>query len=195
MPPGVRLKLHRRIRHLTRNSQLHTEGAMNRIGTLLAHGYALVVRIGTALSWLPPTVARLAVGWVFFQSGWGKLHDLPKVTDYFTQLGLPAPAFQAALTSTTEFVCGSLLLLGLGTRLAAAPLIITMVVAIRTALWDQVDSLGALFGLAEFLYIALLLGLATNGGGPLSVDWLLEHRAERRTAAEILPGSTSRARA
>jgi len=164
---------------------------MNRIGTLLVEGYALVKRIGTALNWLPPTVARFAVGWIFFQSGWGKLHDLGKVTDFFTQLGLPAPAFQAAFTSTTEFVCGSLLLLGLGTRLAAVPLIITMIVAIRTALWDQVDSLGALFGLAEFLYIALLLGLATNGAGPLSIDWLLEHRAERRPSAELIRGGTS----
>ena len=168
---------------------------MNRIGTQLTLGYALVVRLGAALSWLPPTVARLAVGWVFFQSGWGKLHDLGKVTDFFTQLGLPAPAFQAALTSTTEFVCGSLLLLGLGTRLAAAPLIITMMVAIRTALWDQVDSIGALFGLAEFLYIALLLGLATNSGGPLSLDWLLEHRTERRTSSDVLTNRTSRVRA
>jgi putative oxidoreductase len=168
---------------------------MNRIGTLLGNGYTLVVRIGAAFSWLPPTVARLAVGWVFFESGWGKLHDLGKVTDFFMQLGLPAPAFQAALTSTTEFVCGSLLLLGLGTRLAAVPLIVTMMVAIRTALWDQVDSLGALFGLAEFLYIALLVGLATNGGGPLSVDWLLEHRAERRPSPELLRNGPSRARA
>ena len=168
---------------------------MNRIGTLLTNGYALVVRIGTALSWLPPTVARLAVGWVFFQSGWGKLHDLGKVTDFFMELGLPAPAFHAVLTSSTEFVCGSLLLLGLGTRLAAAPLIITMIVAIRTALWSQVDSLGALFGLAEFLYIALLVGLATNGGGPLSIDWLLEQRTERHTSNELLTNRTARVRA
>jgi putative oxidoreductase len=168
---------------------------MNRIGTLLVEGYALLKRIGAAMSWLPPTVARLAVGLVFFQSGWGKLHDLQKVTEFFTQLGLPAPGFQAALTSTTEFICGSLLLLGLGTRLAAVPLIVTMMVAIRTALWDQVDSLGALFGLAEFLYIALLIGLATNGGGPLSVDWLLEHRSERKPSPELLRSSTSGARA
>ena len=149
---------------------------MNRIVELIAKAYGLATRLGDALSWLWPTLARLTVGWIFFQSGWGKLHDLNKVTDFFTQLGLPAPAFQAALTSTTEFVCGSLLLLGLGTRFAAVPLMVTMTVAIRTALWDQVDSLGALFGLAEFLYITLLLGLATMGGGPLSVDRLIERR-------------------
>jgi len=155
----------------------------------------LVVRIGTALGWVSPTVARLAVGLVFFQSGWGKLHNLAKVTDFFVELGIPAPGFHAVLTSTTELVCGSLLLVGLGTRLAAMPLIITMVVAIRTALWSQVDSFGALFGLAEFLYIVLLLGLATNGGGPLSLDWLIEHRAERRPANTTLSSSASRVRA
>jgi putative oxidoreductase len=168
---------------------------MNRILTIAADLYRLVVRIGTAFNWLPPTVARLTVGWVFFQSGWAKLHSLEQVTKYFTDLGLPAPAFQATLASTTEFVCGTLLLLGLGTRLAVVPLIITMTVAIRTALWDQVDSLGSLFGLVEFLYIALLLWLGTNGPGPLSVDRLIGRTRVRRPSGTILTHQTSRAAA
>ncbi len=168
---------------------------MNRMLHTLVGLWALATRIGNALNWLSPTVARLTVGWVFFQSGWGKLHNLAKVTDYFTQLGLPAPAFQAELTATTEFVCGSLLLLGFCTRFAAAPLIITMTVAIRTALWDQVDSLGSLFGLAEFLYITLLLWLATAGAGPLSVDWVIERRREHSAPAPLLTGRTSNAAA
>jgi putative oxidoreductase len=146
---------------------------MNRIVELLTFADRLANRIGNALRWLPLTVARLTVGVVFAQSGWGKLHDLAKVTDYFTELGLPAPAFQATLASTTELVCGSLLLLGLATRFATVPLMITMIVALRTALWSQINSLGSLFGLAEFLYIALLLFLATNGAGPMSLDWLI----------------------
>src|SRR4029450_4118903 len=48
-------------------------------------------------------------GTVFFQSGWAKLHDLEQVTDYFTTLGLPHPAFQARLASSAEFVWGGLL--------------------------------------------------------------------------------------
>ncbi len=160
---------------------------MNRILSMLETIWTLAARIGNAFSWLPPIVARLAVGWIFFESGWGKLHDLAKVTDYFTELGLPAPAFQAGLTSTTEFVCGSLLLLGLATRFAAVPLIITMIVALRTALWDQIDSLGALFGLAEFLYIALLLWLATRGPGPLSLDYLIDRAVTRRRASQPNP--------
>ncbi len=159
---------------------------MNRMLTMATKLWDLAPRVGNALSWLPPTVARLTVGVVFFQSGWGKLHDLQKVIDYFTELGLPMPAFQATLASTTEFVCGTLLLVGLATRFAAVPLMITMTVALRTALWSQIDSLGSLFGLAEFLYIALLLWLSTSGAGPLSIDWLIEGARNRRPAPDTI---------
>ena len=74
---------------------------MSRILDMFVSLWTLATRMGNAFSWVSPTLARLAVGMVFFQSGWGKLHDLAKVTDYFTELGLPAPAFQALLTSTT----------------------------------------------------------------------------------------------
>src|SRR5215470_4267094 len=89
---------------------------MNRISTLITAATELAASVGYAFRWLSPTLARLTVGLVFFQSGWGKLHDLEKVTDFFTQLGLPAAAFQARLASAAEFVCGGLLLLGLATR-------------------------------------------------------------------------------
>src|SRR5262245_66333366 len=98
------------------------EGLMARILTLITALVELAGRIGTALRWLSPTIARLTVGLVFFQSGWGKLNDLETVTNYFTELGLPNPAFQAKLASSAEFVCGGLLLLGLATRFAVVPL-------------------------------------------------------------------------
>src|SRR5882724_8114318 len=160
---------------------------MNRVATLITAVAELAERVGNSLRWLSPTIARLTVGLVFFQSGWGKLHDLDKVTNYFTELGLAAPAFQARLASTAEFVCGGLLLLGFVTRFAAVPLIVTMCVAIRTALWEQVDGLGSLVGLTEFAYIALLVWLGTNGAGPLSLDRLIargwQHRAAGGTPA------------
>src|SRR5262249_26961539 len=149
---------------------------MNRAGTLISAVMGLAERIGNAFRWLSPTLARLTVGLVFLQSGWGKLHDLDKVTNFFTELGIPHPWFQARLASTSEFVCGALLLLGLATRFATIPLIITMCVAIRTAQWKDVDGLGSLVGLLEFAYIALLVWLATDGAGPLSVDRLIVAR-------------------
>lgn len=165
---------------------------MHRASEFVEWAAGLAERIGGALRWLSPAIARLTVGLVFFQSGWGKLHALDQVTSYFTELGLPAPAFQARLASSAEFVCGGLLLLGLATRFAAVPLIITMAVAIRTALWDQVDGLGSLVGLTEFAYVALLVWLATDGGGPLSLDRLLSRLGARpRPVHAALSASTA----
>src|SRR5262245_44452324 len=68
----------------------------------------LVTQTTRRLSWLPPAVARLTLGVVFALSGWGKLHGLDQVTQYFTELGIPAPAFQAAFVSGVELVGGLL---------------------------------------------------------------------------------------
>jgi putative oxidoreductase len=146
---------------------------MNRAVTLIEALVGLAERIAGALRWVSPTIARLTVGLVFFQSGWGKLHDLERVTGFFNELGIPNPAFQARLASSAEFVCGGLLLLGLATRFAVVPLIVTMCVAIATAQWENVDGIGSLVGLLEFAYIALLVWLGTDGPGPLSLDHLI----------------------
>jgi len=149
---------------------------MNRLVDGAAAVADLADRIADSLTWLSPTLARLTVGLVFFQSGWGKLHSLDKVTEFFASLGLPMPGFQAGLASTAELVCGGLLLLGLVTRFAVVPLVITMCVAIRTALWGQVEGISSLVGLLEFAYIALLVFIGTHGPGPLSLDALLARR-------------------
>jgi len=165
---------------------------MNRVSTLIIAAEEIAERVGRALRWLSPTIARLTVGLVFFQSGWGKLHDLEQVTKFFTELGIPNPAFQARLASTAEFVCGGLLLLGLATRFAVVPLIVTMCVAIRTALWENVTGIGSFVGLLEFSYIALLVWLGTDGPGPLSLDWLIARNARHRGDAQPAPAPTMR---
>jgi putative oxidoreductase len=161
---------------------------MTKLFSLFVAVEDLARRIGRSLEWLPPTLARVGVGTVFVQSGWGKLHNLEQVTGFFTELGLPAPGFHAVLVSSTELVCGALVLVGLVTRLAALPLFFTMLVAIRTALWDQVDSLGSLFGLSETLYALVFVWLAIAGPGPISIDGL---RARRRDPALAPPRSVS----
>src|SRR4051794_38267134 len=90
----------------------------------------LLRRLADRLAFVGPTLARLAIGLVFLRSGWGKLHNLDGVTEFFTGLGIPAPGFQAVLVATTELVGGSLVILGLGARLASLPLATTMVVAL-----------------------------------------------------------------
>jgi putative oxidoreductase len=138
------------------------------------------------LAFLGPTLARLTVGLVFMHTGWGKLHDLEKVTDFFTDLHIPAPAFQARLVACTELIGGLAMLLGLGTRLVAIPLSITMVVAIATAKRGDIDGLVALVGFEEWSYLVFFVWLALAGAGPLSCDYLIARRleAKKRAGAE-----------
>jgi putative oxidoreductase len=120
----------------------------------------------------PPLLARLTLGIVFVESGWGKLHALDRVTAFFTELGIPFPGLQAPFVAATELVCGLLLLVGLATRWAALPLAATMIVAVLTAQRAQIGGVGDLAGLVEVAYLALLAGLAVHGGGALSIDGL-----------------------
>jgi putative oxidoreductase len=138
----------------------------------------LTERFVAPFRWLAPTLARIAVGWVFVVTGWGKLHNLEQVTQFFTELGIPFASVQAPFVAGTELVCGALVLVGLLTRVAAVPLIGTMVVAIATAQWPQVETLSDFLGLVETLYAVLLAWLAIAGPGPLSLD-ALGMRAER----------------
>jgi len=130
-------------------------------------------RICDRALWLPPLLARVSVGLVFATTGWGKLHHLDRVIEFFRSLGIPHPELQAPFVGTTELVCGCLLVLGLGTRLVVFPLIGTMVVAIGTAIWPELDGAIDLLGKEEFLFIVLLLWLAVSGGGAVSVDALV----------------------
>ena len=141
-------------------------------------------RVAGYLTWLGPLFARLTVGWVFLLSGWGKLHDLALVTQNFVGWGIPLPQVLAPFVSGVEFFGGLFLLAGLLTRISAGALGITMLVAIRSAKWADVDSLETLLGFDEFEYLALFLWLAIAGPGVLSIDqWLqrwLQPEAGRR---------------
>jgi len=63
---------------------------------------SIILRTTGRLGWLPPTLARLCLGLVFFNSGWGKLHGLSEVIEYFRSLGIPAPEIQAPLAAGTS---------------------------------------------------------------------------------------------
>ena len=137
-------------------------------------------RLSAWFSWLPPLFARIAVGWVFLWSGWGKLNALPFVTQNFREWGIPFPEIMTPFVSGVEFLGGLLLLLGLFTRVAAVPLVIVMIVAIISAKWGEVDSLATLLGFEEVLYMALFGWLAVAGPGPVSLDRLLQNWRARQ---------------
>ncbi len=136
-------------------------------------------RVARNLRWLAPLFARIVVGWVFLLSGWGKLHNLPQVIENFVGWNIPMPNVLAPFVSGVEFFGGLFLLLGFMTRISAGALGVTMIVAIKSAKWADVDSLETLLGFDETEYLALFLWLAIAGPGPISIDRLL-----KRSAAE-----------
>jgi putative oxidoreductase len=133
-------------------------------------------RVARHLQWLAPLFARIVVGWVFLWTGWGKLTHLPLVTENFGLWGVPAPEILAPFVSGVEFFGGILLLLGLLTRISAGALGVVMIVAVKVAQWDEVDSLQTFLGLEEIMYLAIFVWLAIAGAGRVSVDRLLESR-------------------
>lgn len=133
-------------------------------------------------SWIGPLLARITVGVVFAQAGWGKLHNLAQVTSFFAELGIPAAGIQAPFVSTLEFVGGLMVLFGFLTRWISIPLAFTMVVAIVTAKRGDIHGIGDLLGLSEFAYFAIFTWLVFAGAGKISVDCWCERRCKAKQA-------------
>jgi putative oxidoreductase len=76
---------------------------------------------------------RLLVGGVFFLEGVKKFLFVTQWgAGRFTRVGIPHPQVIAPFVGVLEIVCGFLLLIGLFTRLASIPLIVSICVAIAS---------------------------------------------------------------
>src|SRR5271154_7318407 len=113
---------------------------MSKAGNPILRMYDAFVKVVSSLQSPFLLLVRLYWGWQIAQNGWGKLHNLPHVTEFFQSLGLPAPAFTATFVSSFEFIAGILLALGLLSRIAALGLFIDMTTAYLTA--DRESFLG-----------------------------------------------------
>jgi putative oxidoreductase len=133
-------------------------------------------KIAAYMQWLAPLVARLVVGEIFMTAGWGKLQNLDAMIENFTSWGIPFPQILTPFTSGAEFVCGILLMLGLFTRISAGILGVIMIVAIKSVLWVDVDSLDTLFGFSESAYFVIFFWLAIAGAGKISIDYWLTRK-------------------
>jgi len=129
-------------------------------------------------------VVRLYWGWQLVQSGWGKLHHLDKITDYFISLNIPAPAFNAHFVSGLEFVGGTLLILGLGSRLVGLLLSVNMLVAYwtadREALLAVFSDPGKFYVADPYTFLFASILILIFGAGWFSIDALLAKRWQVR---------------
>ena len=136
---------------------------------------AMGLRVTTALAFLAPLLTRLVIGIGLHYTGHGKLQNLERTTNFFSELGIPFPGANAVFVSSLEFIGGLFIIAGLGTRIVSAMLCVTLTVAVLTA--DRgtfVEKFPAdLTDVASFTYLLLLLWLVFYGPGPVSIDRFL----------------------
>ena len=123
---------------------------------------------------------RVYFFWQLCLTGIGKLSNIGKISEYFTSLGIPLPTLNAYLAGATETFCSLFLILGLASRLAAIPVLFTMIVAYLTA--DQEAVAGMLSNSDKFVkadpfpFLLIALIVLAFGPGQLSVDALFKQK-------------------
>jgi putative oxidoreductase len=123
---------------------------------------------------------RLYRGFQFAQTGWGKLHNLAKITAFFTGLNIPFPGFTAPFVSALEFFGGVFLVLGLVSRPFALLLTCNMFVAYwtadREALFAILSDPGKFYGADPYTFLFSSLIVLIFGAGFFAVDTLVAKR-------------------
>ncbi len=146
-------------------------------------------------------LVRLMVGGVFLAEGIQKFIYADELgVGRFAKIGIPSPEIMGPFVALVEIVCGTLVIAGLLTRLAAVPLLIDISVAIlstkvpvllghgywtfalpklsRYGFWSMVHEARTDFS----MWLGLVF-LAIVGAGTLSLDYVLARRF-RRTILE-----------
>jgi putative oxidoreductase len=120
---------------------------------------------------------RLYWGVQLIESGWGKLHHLDKVTDYFTSLNLPMPGKMAVFISCVELFGGLFLALGLLSRVASLVLTVNLIMAYvlgdRAALLSIFSDPDKFTAAAPYVFLIASLIVFLFGPGIFSLDALL----------------------
>jgi putative oxidoreductase len=116
-------------------------------------------------------------------TGWGKLHNLPHVQEFFASLGIPAPGLMAFAISCLEFFGGILLIVGLASRLTgfllACNMFVAYVTADREALWSFFKDPGKFYVADPFTFLFISLIVLIFGAGFFSLDYFFTHRRKR----------------
>lgn len=128
---------------------------------------------------------RLYWGWQFAQTGWGKMHNIAKITGFFTSLNIPFPAFNAHFVSGLEFFGGVLLIVGLASRFTGFLLAANMLVAYWTADHEALVSIlsdpGKFYVADPYTFLFASLMVLIFGAGIFSLDALTVRRLKEQT--------------
>jgi putative oxidoreductase len=164
--------------------------------TLVAKTYGLFCRLSMKFQSPFLLAVRLYWGWQFAQSGWGKLHSLVRVTEFFASLNIPFPQANAILVSNLEFFGGIFLILGLASRLTGLVLSVNMLVAYITADREALSSIlsepGKFYAADPYTFLFASVLVLIFGAGLFSVDAILARIFDKPRTKIRSPWPTSK---
>jgi putative oxidoreductase len=150
---------------------------MSQLRSTLEKCYGIFCRVFSSLQSPFLLAVRLYWGWQFAQSGWGKLHHLSKVTEFFASLNIPFPAANALFNGSLEFFGGILFALGLASRPVSLLLTVSMLVAYLTADKEALHSIfsdpGKFYNADPYTFLFAALLILIFGPGRFAIDALL----------------------
>jgi len=124
-------------------------------------------------------VGRVMIGWIFIQSGWRKLMDVPALVKTMPRRDLPE--FQGYVAPPVEFLGGIAILLGCATRYAALLILLfTIIATLSSHRWWNFPEAQRTNQHSHFWKNVTMMGglvlLFVTAGGRFSVDGWLRRR-------------------
>jgi putative oxidoreductase len=123
---------------------------------------------------------RLYWGFQFAQTGWGKLHNLPRIAEFFASLDIPLPSLSAPFISGLEFAGGIFMMAGFLSRPISLLLACNMFVAYWVADHDALTSIfsdpGKFYVADPYTFLFASLMILIFGPGFLAIDAYVSKR-------------------
>ena len=127
-------------------------------------------RLSEYLQSIALLLARLVVGYGFYDPAMTKWSDINSVANWFSSIGIPLPTFNAYLAASIESVGVVLLIVGFFTRIISIPLIVIMIVAISAVHLTNGFSAGNNGFEIPLYYMIFLIIFLAFGAGRISLD-------------------------
>ena len=128
---------------------------------------------------IPLLLIRLILAVGFYGPAMMKLNDINAIADWFVSMDMPAPKLNAYLATYTELLGFIFLTVGFATRFITIPLIITMIVAIKTVHWTNGFNASDNGYEIPVYYIIMLITLFFSGPGRISLDYLIRRKLSK----------------
>lgn len=143
---------------------------------MVKDAYRVARSILDKLTDLPLLLLRLTLAYGFYGPAMNKVEHFEGTIKFFDNLGIPFPTLNAYMATGTELAGVAAMALGLGTRVMSVPMMVIMLVAIKTVHFDNGFSAGDNGFEIPLYYLLMLFTLLVFGPGRASVDHLLKRK-------------------